>query len=241
MCYGNDRLYKKSNTMPSIDSYRAQYEKELYGKQFLELCKEGDEKACLDSLKTLNKSYLSYTYNNETPLTNALNNKMEALCLKILSYPNNNVLNYVDIHGNTILMLACKSKLESVCLKILNRLYNLPPYDHINHICNKNYYGTTALMLACFYGLENVCAEILSDPKHCALEAFDRDGYTALMISCESNLDSVSIEILRYPKSCGLDRVNNKGLNALAFAKFHRMDIVCHKISSQSVLRNMYC
>lgn len=234
-------LYPTKNTQPiqRSESYKTRHEKNIYGSQFLELCKQGNELSCLNYLQGLNKLYLDYTYNNNTPLTYALHNKMEMLCMQLLSYPNCG-LNHIDSDGNTMLMLACKAKMEKVCLEILKQSQSSYVYNNMNYLSIQNNHGSTALILACLYDLEYVCAEILSYPKYCGLDKCDSDGYTALMCACESNMDAISIMILHYPNQCGINRVSKKGINAYSMAKFHRMEIVCHKIRSQSVLREMY-
>ena len=148
---------------------------------------------------------------------------MSGLCAKMLSYPLQCHMQFIDDCKNTAFIYACINDMEHIAHTMLSNA-ELCSLDQLNNE------GQVALNYINMDTMEKVVLKLLRTNKPCGLHNKNLQGLTPLMVACAHKNETIALEILKKHGVCALYDINPSNQSAFDIAAFNNMRNVAHTI-----------
>lgn len=149
-----------------------------------------------DAIEMMLKKNNSLIPKNDNFLMYCLNNDLEKTALFLVKNCTQNMLDYIDEYGNTVLITACNNNLNTISLTLLER-----NFTKLHH---RNSYNFTALLLACKYSMPAIAMKIIektNEDETIHFGTYDQSKQTPLYFACSNNLPTIAKKLIQSGKS----------------------------------------
>lgn len=170
---------------------------------------------------------------NTTLFLAACKANMPTLCAKMICYPRDCNISFVDSDKYTAFMYACIHNMTNIANGMLT-------YANECNLNMENIHGYVALNYIDFTIMEKIVLKILNCGKLCGLNVKNENGETPFMVACKHKDPTIALRMLKFNKYCGLNLRNKHGLTPLMIACVHKREVVALGILENSHLCSLY-